>query len=55
MCCSKTAVHTVFNNFIHYGSYSDKKRTVGGQQKTSKRDDNMMKLPVSRSPIVSSR
>lgn len=40
--CSKTAVHTVINNFLNEVSYSDKKR------KYSCRHDNMIKLTVSR-------
>ena len=52
MACSKTAVHTTINNFELYGNYSDKKKS-GRPRKTSRRDDHMMKLTVSRSPTSS--
>jgi transposase len=52
ICCSKTAVHTAISKFENEGSYSDKKRT-GRPRKTTKRDDNLMKLIVSRSPTSS--
>ena len=52
MACSKTAVHTTINNFEFYGNYSDKKKS-GRPRKTSRRDDHMMKLTVSRSPTSS--
>ena len=49
MACNKTAVHTTINNFELYDNYSDKKKS-GWPRKTSRRDDRMMKLTVSRSP-----
>ena len=52
MSCSKTAVHTTINNFDFYGNYSDKKKS-GRPRKTSRRDDHMMKLTISRSPTNS--
>ena len=52
MACSKTAVHTTINNFELYGSYSNKKKS-SRPRKTSRRDDHMMKLTVSKSPTSS--
>ena len=52
MACSKTAVHTTINNFEIYGNYSDKKKS-DLPRKTSRRDDHMMKLTISRSPTSS--
>ena len=46
--CSKTAVHTAKVNFMKYGNYKDRKK-VGGPQKSTPRDDNMMKRILPRS------
>ena len=45
------ARHNPINNFELYGSYFDKKNS-GRPRKTSRKDDHMMKLNVSRSPPV---
>ena len=55
MACSKTAVHTTIDKsiiFELYGNSSDKKKSCR-PRKTSRRDDHMMKLTVSRSPTSS--
>ena len=52
MAYSKTAVHTTINNFELYANYSGKKKSVR-PRKTSRRDNHMMKLSVSRSPTSS--
>ena len=52
MGCSKTAVHSAIKKFETEGVFSDFKKT-GRPRKTSKRDDNLMKLIVKRSPTSS--
>ena len=50
--CSKTAVHTEKVNFMKYGNYKDRKRS-GRPQKSTPKNDNMMKRIVARSSISS--
>ena len=47
--CGKTAVHTAKVNFMKYGKYKDRKRS-GRPQKSTPRDDNMMKRIAACSP-----